>query len=378
MKKIIVLGNDHTNSLGIAQCMGKAGFEVVPFVWGVKSGMLRHSRYVQQICSAKDAQGCVELMLHTFSDENEKIPVIACCDLAALTLEANKERLKRHFLFEYSLEFTLEFLAVKEHQVRLAQEAGFSVPKTWVLRNISELPKDIVYPCLIKPLVSSQGAKSDIRVCRSSAELKSNYDGLEYTERVLLQQYIERDYEISILGCGTKKGEVVIPCVENKLTLYPKNVGLECLANMQPLTDEAIIRPIQSLVKRIGYVGVFSVEMMHSKIDGKFYFTEINLRNDGANSFVLKYGVNLPLLHVSDLQDGDLPSFTYFNPGYYIWEMHHLSSLFHRDISLWQWMKEVRMSKGFLTYFKEDKKPFYWQFISPFLRKLHLTERGHY
>lgn len=30
------------------------------------------------------------------------------------------------------------------------------------------------------------------------------------------------------------------------------------------------------------------MEMMHSKTDDEFYFTEINLRNDGANSFVYK------------------------------------------------------------------------------------------
>lgn len=378
MNKIIVLGNDHTNSLGIAQCMGRAGYEVIAFVWGVKSGMLRHCRYVKHLYSANDAQGCVELMMQTFDEAKERIPVIACSDMAALSLEANKERLLEHFLFEYAINFTLEYLSVKEHQVHLAQDAGFNVPKTWVLQSIDRLPDDIVYPCLIKPLISSQGAKSDIRICRDETELKDNYTSLKYTERVILQQYIERDYEISILGCGTKNGETVIPCVENKLTLYPENVGLECLANMQPLEDEHIIQPIKALVKRIGYVGVFSVEMMHCKNDGKFYFTEINLRNDGANSFVLKYGVNLPLIHVADLQDKVHPTFNTFQPGYYIWEMHHLSSLLHRDISLSQWVKEIRMSKGFLTYFKEDKLPFYWQFVSPFLRKLHLTDRGTY
>ena len=376
--RVVVLGNDHTNSLGIVQSMGKAGYEVLPFVWGVKSGMLRHSRYVKQLYTAKNAQACVDLMIRIFGDEKRKTPVIACCDLAALTLEANKERLEQHFLFEYATNCTLEYLAVKEHQVQLALEAGFSVPRTWVLDNIEELPKDICYPCLIKPLVSSQGAKSDIKVCRTKEELQANYRSLKYTEKVILQQYIEHDYEISILGCGMKNGEVQIPCVENKLSLYPKNVGLECLANMQPLEDEEIIRPISALVKRIGYVGLFSVEMMHNKADGKFYFTEINLRNDGANSFVLKYGVNLPLVHVADLLDREQPSFERFCPGFYIWEMHHVSSLLHRDIGLGQWLKEVQMSRGFLTYFSEDKKPFYWQFLSPFLRKLHLAERGQY
>ena len=262
--------------------------------------------------------------------------------------------------------------------MKLAKESGFNVPSTWLLVSVDELPKDIVYPCLIKPLVSSQGAKSDIRICNTEEELRDNFRNLDYTKRVLLQQYIERDYEISILGCGTKTGDVIIPCVENKLTLYPKNVGLECLANMQPLEDKDIINPIRSLIKSFGYVGVFSIEMMHCRLDGKFYFTEANLRNDGANSFVYKYGVNLPFVHVCDLQEKTLPEYNETHPGFYIWEMHHLSSLLHRDICFWQWLKEIKKSKGFLTYFCDDRIPFYWQFISPILRKLHLTERGMY
>jgi phosphoribosylaminoimidazole carboxylase (NCAIR synthetase) len=85
---------------------------------------------------------------------------------------------------------------------------------------------------------------------------------------VLLQQYIKRDYEISILGCGLSSGICLIPAIENKLTLYPKHVGLECLANMQSLEDGPIKKSIENLVSAAGYVGLFSVEMMHCKDAG--------------------------------------------------------------------------------------------------------------
>ena len=99
------------------------------------------------------------------------------------------------------------------------------------------------------------------------------------------------------------------------------------------------------------------------KTDGKFYFTEINLRNDGAESFVTKYGANLPLNHIEDLLGEPLTVQTEEHPGYYIWDMHHLKSLLSRDISIFTWIKEIQMSKGFLMYFKEDKKPFFRQYI---------------
>lgn len=380
MKKgiIAVLGNDHTNTLGLVQTLGRVGYSVYAFMWGAKTNIVKSSKYLTKSYGCRSIQDCIDLMSKEFSSIESIIPIVACCDSAAIALERNKTKLAGKFVFEHSTKFTLEYLFKKENQVRLATESGFYVPKTWNLSDTKLIPQDVVYPCLIKPLVSCEGAKTDIHVCQNEDELKKNLNNLKYTTKVLLQQYIERDYEISILGCGLKNGSCLIPAVENKLTLYPKYVGLECLANMQPLVDNHIISSIQNLIKAIGYVGVFSVEMMHCKLDNKFYFTEINLRNDGANTFVYKYGVNLPLNHIEDLIDTPLSSFSEFNPGYYIWDMHHFLSLIHREISIKDWGAELRKSQGFLTYFPEDKKPFYKQYTNWILSKLHIRKDEQY
>ena len=363
MNKVIVFGNDHTNSVGIIQSLGRVGYKAIGLLFGDKTGFVKASKYTTEIISGREPQTCVDKLLKHNFESGKKIPIIACCDIAALTLEKNAERLQNQFVFEYATNYPLEYLAKKENQVRMATEAGFNVPKSWNLNDTKEIPADVTFPCLIKPLVSCEGAKSDIRVCHSKEELIKNLNSLNVTKQVLLQQYIDRDYEISILGCGLSNGKCLIPAVENKLTLYPKYVGLECLANMQKLTDMDIINSITNMVRSAGYVGLFSVEMMHCKTDGKFYFTEINLRNDGAESFVTMYGANLPLNHIEDLLGEPLTVQTEEHPGYYIWDMHHLKSLLSRDISIFTWIKEIQMSKGFLMYFKEDKKPFFRQYI---------------
>lgn len=375
---IIVFGNDHTNSVGVIQSLGKMGYMSIGLLFGNKTKLVKSSKYTIRIISAKDPQSCIEKLLSNIPQAVNKIPIIACCDIAALTLERNAERLKEHFVFEYSTYYTLNYLSRKENQVVLAQDANFNVPQSWNLQDRKEIPTDVSYPCLIKPLVSCEGAKSDIRVCRSKKELEKNLNSLGYTQNVLLQQYIERDYEISILGCGLKNGKCIIPAIENKLTLYPKYVGLECLANMQPLVDGPIKSSIERLIKNIGYVGLFSVEMMHCKEDGKFYFTEINLRNDGAEALVTKYGANLPVNHVEDLLDLPLTKQKKFYPGYYIWDMHHFLSLVHREISPSKWLKEIKISQGFMLYFKEDKKPFFKQYSNWILSKLHLRKNESY
>lgn len=378
MKIAIVFGNDHTNSVGVIQSLGKAGYKSIGLLFGNKSGFVVSSKHTIKVITAKDAQACIDKLLKSTLTNKGKIPIIACCDTAALTLEKNADRLKERFLFEYAINYSLDFLAKKENQVRLATEAGFNVPNSWNLRDSKDIPDDITYPCIIKPLVSCEGAKSDIRVCRTKTELEKNLRTLGHTKNVLLQQYIDRDYEISILGCGLTSNKCVIPVIENKLTLYPKYVGLECLVNMQPLEESPIKTNIENLISSIGYVGLFSVEMMHCKDDDKFYFTEINLRNDGAEAFVTKYGANLPLNHIEDILGLPLSEQKGGNPGYYIWDMHHFLSLIHGDISLTTWLNEIRKSNGFMLYFKDDPKPFFKQYTNWILSKLHLIKNESY
>lgn len=376
--KVIVFGNDHTNSLGVIQSLGLAGYQSIGLIFGEKTGFIYSSSFTSNIITAKDAQCCIEKLIESDLGYEFPLPIIACCDSAALALEKNSDKLKSRFLYEYSTNYSLEYVSKKENQVKIALESGFDVPKSWCLKDFSMIPSDITYPCIIKPLVSCQGAKCDIRVCRTRNALEKNLKTLNYTKEVLIQQYIERDYELCIIGCSTKKGDCIIPAKETKLSIYPKNVGLVCVADIQPFDNNTIRLSIENIVRKIGYVGLFSVELMHCKDDGKFYFTEINLRNDGGQGFITKYGANLPQNHIEDLYNHTLTEQKECNPGIYIWEMHHFLSLVHREVRLTKWLSDIRCSLGFITYFKEDKKPFFKQYTNWILSKLHLRKNESY
>lgn len=51
-----------------------------------------------------------------------------------------------------------------------------------------------------------------------------------------------------------------------------------------------------------------------------------------------------------------------------------IQSFIHRDIKLSTWIKDIRNSKGFMMYFREDCKPFYKQYSNLALSKLHLIK----
>lgn len=55
MKKVIVFGNDHTNSVGVIQSLGKAGYRSIGLVYGFKNDFVKSSKYVERVISAKDA-----------------------------------------------------------------------------------------------------------------------------------------------------------------------------------------------------------------------------------------------------------------------------------------------------------------------------------
>lgn len=372
MSRIIVFGNDHTNTVGVIQSVARGGFEVDALLFGDITGFVKSSKFVRNIYSSLDAEACVLKLLNMKMETDTVKPVLPCSDSAALALDKYREELKeKGFVIGGSTKKpSLAPFFEKDLQVKLAKESGLNVPESKIIDDESVLEKNDIYPCIIKPLVSCQGSKSQIRICRDNAELLKQYHSIANRPKIILQQYIERDYEISILGCGLQNGDCIIPAVEDKLTLYPKYVGLECLAKIHPLEDKQIIEGISNLIKSIGYVGLFSVEMMHCKNDGKFYFTEINLRNDGAQSFIFQYGVNLPLIHVNDLLGLPTPNSEGLRPGYYIWDMHHLKSLLARDISLFKWLKEIRYSRGFLMYDSKDKRPFFRQYLYMVIKAL--------
>lgn len=364
---VVVFGNDHTNTVGVTQSLGVAGYYVINLLFGNRSDYVKSSRYSKFILWGENENDSIDKLLKSnINTSNGGVPIVCCCDKAALAVNTKFDELtKQGFITEYSTgKLPFEQYFEKDVQVRLAEESKFNVPISCVIDSLQDVPDDQKYPCLIKPLVSCQGAKSDIRICHSYDELKEQFNSLRFTKKVILQQYIDRDYEISILGCGLSNGECIIPAVEDKLTLYPKYVGLECLANVHPLEDRAIMESIKSIVRKIGYVGLFSIEMMHNREDGKFYFTEINMRNDGAQSFIYKYGVNLPECHVRDLLGLPQKEYTKLHPGYYIWDYHHFQSLRAHDISLMTWISEILKSKGMLMYSVGDLRPFFKQYSS--------------
>ena len=377
MNRAIVIGHDAVNALGLVQSLGREGVDVTAILECEKSELIRHSNYAKEIITVSDFEEAVEVLLTRFAGE-EKIPVFPAGDGIALTLSQNYERLEKHFLIEHFMgAYTMEQLMNKELQIGLAIKHNFNVPYSICVSKPFCVPETIVYPCIVKPLVSCLGDKRDILIAQNADELKDILENrVTFSESLIIQQFIEKDYEYDIMGCVYKNGEVYIPLSDRMVKFNHFLQDLSTVSYIEPLDANIAVEveKIRTLMNEVGYVGLFSVEFMHNKKDGLIYFTEVNFRNDGANAFIVHEGVNLPFLHFQDLLEQPKKRFTPTTKSKkYILEGSHFSNLIRKGISFREWLSDLKGVDGFRYYFKDDKAPFFYQFANKILRKFHLS-----
>ena len=328
MERVIVLGHDHTNTLGVIQAMGLDGYYVIACVWGKKTGLVASSRFTKEIITGSSPNECVDLLITRFSTNEKPIVVIPCCDDAAFALESNKEVNNTPLKSQYACgDYSIAQISDKSLQVKLAKDCGFNVPYTQIIEDNRQIPEEVPFPCLIKPMISSKGSKAEIQVCYSREELIDKMSLIRSSSPLLLQQYIEKQSDKLVYGCALTNGKCIIPSIITKTKLYPKKTGLGMINNIETLCDDEKRRQIESLVSKIGYVGLFSIEYSTSDTDSKDYFIEINLRNDGTNAVYYKAGVNLPAIHSRDLCGESLPVCISVRNLSVIFEMNYVKSV---------------------------------------------------
>lgn len=374
--KVIIFGDDCVNSLGLVQSLGREGVETTAVLKCRKSTIVKASKYAGEIFCINDYSEAIDVFLSKFPNETNVL-IIPSGDGPALTLEKNSNRLKNNYIFEgISKKGSLGYYMRKDNQIALATEHGFNIPASIKIKRDDIIPDNIPLPCIIKPLISCEGDKRDIRIFDKIEDIKNHINNnLQFTKEVLIQQFIDKDYEYDIMGCSYKNGDVYVPLSDKMVKFNHKLAETSTVSYIEPLDSQikVEVKKIEKLMKDIGFVGLFSVEFMHNKKDNRVYFTEINFRNDGENSFIVHGGVNLPYLHYCDMMGLPLKDYTPIKVSKkYIWEGVHLSGLIQGDESFTEWLKDLCGCDGFLYYFKDDRKPFFAQFINKIINKLHL------
>lgn len=364
MKNIIIVGPDHQNTLGVIRAIGKEGYQVDLVIYSdiEHKCKCRASRFVngKYINCAENEQTIIDSILQLAGNSNT-VPVIPTSDFAAMCIDKNYHVLckkcvlpsikeKEGLIFKYMDKFSQSKLA-KEYGVEMAKTIKIELPFE------REIP-EIGYPCVLKPVVSASGLKSDIMFAHNQWEFFSalkKYNSNGYHE-VLIQQFIKKDYEVCIFGCITKNSKEVYCGALKKLRYSPIGDGAS-LSFAQFIKIDKRLESFANLLKNLGYNGLFDIEVF--VVGNRLYLNEINFRNSGNAWAVVNRGINVPVIWIKDCLGEHINSETgHFidDESFFMNETADLRNVIKRNISPFQWMRDVSKTKSFNKFWSKDIK----------------------
>ena len=356
---IIVIGVTHHNTLGMLRCIGMAGYHVDCLIMtdGKSNGFVAHSRFVKRTVACDSNQPVVDILKH-YESESQKPIIITCTDNAASELDECYDEIKDKFLFfnaQKSGQIT-RFMD-KQTQVMLAKGCGIKVPFS---REYDGSLDGIPYPCLLKHVQSINGGKW-VKVCNNAKEVEEAVNENDERDRVLVQEYIKKEYEIVVLGVSVN-GSV---CIPGYILKHREFDGGTNYSTVYPIDDKTVKLKDKciALVKEIGYEGLFGVEFIFNGND--FYFIEINLRNDATTYAMAVAGVNLPGMYIKAKTESTLLPINEpkVRTIHSIVEFNDLKHRKQYGVSILRWCKELLGAKCKYYFKLDDPMPF---FLAPF------------
>lgn len=373
--KVIVIGGNHHNTLGLIRSIGEKGLPVYLFLEHQESLVtcnLRFSKYITKMYHLKDEEEILTLLKRDFWNECSRLVILCASDASVCLLDEHYDELKDKFLFfNAGKQGRISFFMNKLNTFPLAEKCGFKTIKTWHVKSSDNIPNDIGYPCFSKASNSSIDGKNGIGISNSEEELREK---LKCANELLVQEYIEKEYEIDINGFSYNHGEnVVINAVCRKIRDYTdRQSQFEVLEDMShyPHVDYTAIKKV---IKAIEYEGLFSVELMCK--NGIYYFLEINLRSDAMNYLYASGGYNYPYLwYLYNSGNVDIAKITssQLSKPLYIMQWSDFSDVVHKRLSLCHWLKDLARTRAFFVLNRRDIKPFMhliWQNVK---HKLHI------
>lgn len=369
--KVILIGGNHHNGLGLARSFGVNGIKPYGIIVGegAEHGFVRKSKYWAKTWVIKSDDEIVEFLLNAFQNEKEKPVVIPYSDGAAEEIDLNLDRLKEHFLLPSigGQQGKIAELMDKQKQVEFAQTYGIPMAKSCVVDlNDIRLPEDMIYPCIVKPVVSAEGEKSDIRKCDTETQTVVYLQELRKKgyHRFLVQEYLNYDTEYLMAGSIHETRKCWINLY--KIRVWPVVGGSSSYSRLEDkqAVDE-FYGKVRSAFRKIGYDGLFDVEALEA--NGKIYLNEVNWRNSGAVYYALETNVYYPLIwYMEKLGETKLNNYNIecMNEGFYAMdEALDLRHVVCGNITLRQWLCDRKRTKAFALWYTPDMRPAIAQYL---------------
>lgn len=360
MNKVIVVGGNHHNTLGVIRSLGRQGIAPIVIVTsGGKSSFVLKSKYIKEGYYLPGSKSAIAFMKTRFADGSEKPIVIPCHDAIASEIDQQQNVLSQYFYLHGTNEQgKITSLMDKNRMGELAIKVGLNVPETKVFSEVCEIfNHNIEYPCITKPLSSKDGSKNDIVICRNQNDL-INFFSRREGRSFVVQKYINKKYEYQFIGCSINSGaNIIIPGVAE--ILRPSKASNTGFLRYKPLDNSYTesLNKAFDFIKSVGYSGLFSMEFMRG-LDGRDYFMEMNFRNDGNAIAVTNAGVNLSYIWcLSCAGERYENQIMPVHEEYVMPEFAELYLYRQKGITRKEWKSDMTMATSYMDFDKDDLKP---------------------
>ncbi len=301
--KVIILGQDNSNTLGLLRQLSTGGVQVFVVLLGKTRKLFSpvlNSKYCKSYCLVDNLEEALRYIENNLKNINSKPIILPTGDLSAELLDKHRQTLSTDFVVPGTKEQgLLTRVDDKREMIKMAAPMGFTLPKTIEYKGGSNESVDISYPCLVKPIKHSSNSKGwfKVKICNTKQELDEVLSHLIKGDYYQIQEYVKKECDLLIYGCRLKDGRIIMPG-----TMWRYRGGNDGDSTYgfikEGLPGEVNKEQIQEFLESIDYYGLFSVEYGYCK--DKAYFFEFNLRNDGTSHLFWQAGVNLPLIWVQD------------------------------------------------------------------------------
>ncbi|MCI9618609.1 MAG: ATP-grasp domain-containing protein [Dorea sp.] len=300
----IVFGEEyHYNPLGVVRSLGEEGIRPIVIAYGGREHVVSSSRYVKRAHHVQTIEEGYRILKVMYCNSKRKSILIVCDDVVTSYLDEHYDEIKDYFYFNNAGECgRISKYQNKYISNKLAEKCGVRIPKTWFVKR-GEIPEDLEYPVLTKPISSYTGWKKDYYVCNSEKDLENAYKAIK-CEEMLLQTYIKKKNELCVDGIAWNQGKNVFVSIESLYTyLLPDYYSLEMTVNT--FNNDEIQVFLEKMFEEIRFEGIFSMEFLIDDKDNK-WFLEINYRNSTWSYASTKLGMNLPVLWAKGMVDGSI------------------------------------------------------------------------
>lgn len=367
MNKVILIGGSHHNGLGLVRSFGVNGIRPYGIIVCPLGGdsYLTHSRYWEKTYCVASDEAAVDLLYKKFSGEKEKPIVIPWSDSTEYSIDSQLDKLKEYFILPSisGKQGAIVDLMDKQKQVDFAAAHNLQMAKLWIVNLDEGMPYDIVYPCMMKPVTSAEGAKLDIRKCDDEDSAINYLATLKQKGyyRILIQEYVNFDEELEFVGSVGKSDAYIL---SRNIREWPEVGGTN--SYFQVIVDDAACKVAKQILKtfhEINYCGMFDVELF--RVKDHILVNEFNWRNTGNVFFCHGINVHYAVIWVKEMLGADCKTMKHFCIDTSKYAMNEATDLRHvvfSKLTLFKWLKDLWRTNSFALWFWRDPLPALYQY----------------